>query len=287
MTNQKTAATDVGPLPKASPLPAKAPNARTMKRWILPVAVGIWLVSAVVAMAWHFGPGREVARQSEALETAELAEAAAARGDWPEAVKQYVAALAALPPDQAAERERLTLAYAVARIQIGELVEAQDQLEALVVELEKDPTPASRELLAAARHESATAAYYAAWLMRLEGATPEEWKVETERARQQFHLLAEQAAAAGDERAESYQKNLEAAIKLEQMDLTALLGKPPPKKCPGGCKNLSQRKRQQCQSRCQSDQEKQEGKDKKPDDARQEVKRDRGAGINSGGGKGS
>src|SRR5688572_1627189 len=103
MTSEKTATTDV------VTMPAKAGEARTTKRWIIPAAVGIWLISAVVAMAWHFGPGRQVAERSTALQTAELAEAAATREDWPEAVKQYIAALAALPPENHAERERLTL----------------------------------------------------------------------------------------------------------------------------------------------------------------------------------
>ena len=48
-----------------------------------------------------------------------------------------------------------------------------------------------------------------------------------------------------------FQRNLEATIRLEQMDLSTLLAKPLPKKC-CNCKSLSQRKRKQCQSQCKS-----------------------------------
>lgn len=254
------------------------------RRWIVPLAVALWLVSAVVATAWHFGPGREVSRRSLALETAAQAKAAADRDDWASAVKQYVAALAELPPEARADRDRLTLEYAAARMQIGELVEAQDQLEALIADLERNPLADSHELLKAARNEAATANYFAAWLMRLEGATPEEWKVEAEGARRQFHLLAQQSVADADGDAERFEKNLEATIKLEQMDHSQLLGRPLPKKCPNCCKNLSQRKRQQCQSKCQSEGEK---KGEKKEDARQQVKQQRGAGLYDGQNKGS
>ncbi len=260
------------------------PPALSARRWIVPLAITLWLISAVVALAWHFGPGREVSRRSAALEMAERAKTAAACEDWQSAAKQYVAALAALPAEDRADRDRLTLEHAVARIQIGELVEAQDQLKTLIADLERSPTAESQDLLTAARHEAATASYFAAWLMRLEGATPAEWKVEAEEARQQFHLLAEQAVAAHDADAELFEKNLEATIKLEQMDHSELLARALPKKCPGGCKNLSQRKRQQCQSRCQSDAEKQ---GEKKEDARQQVKQQRGAGLNDGQNKGS
>lgn len=254
------------------------------RRWVMPLAVALWLVSAVVAMAWHFGPGREVSRRSLALETAAQAKAAADRKDWAEAVKQYVVALAELPAEDRADRDRLTLEYAAARIQIGELVEAQEQLDSLIADLERNPTPQSEELLQSARHEAATASYFAAWLMRLEGATPEEWKVEAEAARRQFHLLAQQSVAESDADAELFEKNLEATIKLEQMDLSELMGRPLPKNCPNCCKNLSQRKRQQCQSRCQSEGEK---KGEQKQDARQQVKKQRGAGLYDGMNKGS
>jgi hypothetical protein len=167
----------------------------------------------------------------------------------------------------------------------GELIQSQEQLEQLLSDLEaeddRDP-----ELTASVRHELATASYFTAWLMRLEGATADEWKPEAERARQQYRLLAEQAddeqpapSAAADDRAAAFKKNLESTIRLEQMDLSVLMSMPLPKDCPKNCKNLSQRKRKQCQSRCKG-----EGKGKKKKegkkDARQEIKKQKNAGLN-------
>jgi len=268
-------------------------NLTSRRAWIVPVAIGVWLIAAIGAAAWHYGPGQRYAALSASAEAEALATTAAAREDWNEAVRQYTAALAALPPEDQAERDRLTLAFASARIQIGELAEAQEQLADLQARLEQNQEreggakPETAKLLEVVRHESATAAYFAAWLMRLEGAAPEEWKVETEQSRQQFHLLAEEASSAGDdEQSLLFRKNLEAAIKLEQMDESALLGRPLPKKCPNCCKNLSQRKRKQSQSKCESEGDG-KPKEKQPQDARKDVKQSRGAGLNDGSIRGS
>ena len=96
------------------------------------------------------------------------------------------------PEENVADRRRLELAEAYHRIQAGEMIEGQEKLEQLLADLQQDEK-GDPVLLASARHELARSSYYAAWLMRLEGATAEEWKPEAERARQQFRLLAEQA----------------------------------------------------------------------------------------------
>src|SRR4029453_2890004 len=70
----------------------------------------------------------------------------------------------------------------------------------------------------------AGADYYAAWLMRLEGAPAEEWLLPIESPRQHFRMLAEQTAT--DTVSADYQKNLEASIRLELMDLSELKGIP-------------------------------------------------------------
>ncbi|MEN6451692.1 MAG: hypothetical protein ABFC96_14465, partial [Thermoguttaceae bacterium] len=134
------------------------------------------------------------------------------------------------------------------------------------------------KLVNQAAGELAESSYYAAWIMRLEGATPDEWKPEAERARQQYRLLAERADVDKDATSELFQRNLEATIRLEQMDFNTLLAKPLPKKC-CNCKNLSQRKRKQCQSQCK----KPGGKKEK--DARKEI--NNGAGLNQREGTGS
>jgi hypothetical protein len=96
----------------------------------------------------------------------------------------------------------------------------------------------------------ASAQYYAGWLMRLEGATTQEWLAETEQSRQNFRLLAEQTEK-DTVISEGYRKNLEAVIRLERMDLSELQGLPLPKQCQG-CKNCSQKCRSQRESQCKN-----------------------------------
>ncbi len=245
-----------------------------------------WTLLPVAAVAWHYGPGRAQLARDRAGEQIRSARTAAGEDDRDRAALLYAAAANALPEQDRADRNRLELAQACNRIRAGQMVEGQEQLEELLAELEEggqsDP-----DLAASVRHELATASYYAAWLMRLEGATAEEWKPETERARQQFRLLAERSQQAGDGSEESFKENLEATIRLERMDLSVLKARPLPKNCPS-CKNLSQRKRKQCQSRCQG-QGKKKGEKKK--DGNQDVRRrlveERGAGINEREGTGS
>src|SRR5215470_19533545 len=78
--------------------------------------------------------------------------------------------------------------------------------------------------------------------------------METELARQNFRLLAEESQKEPALRLD-YEKNLEATIRLERMDLSELQGLPLPKQCQG-CKNCSQKCRSQRASKCQNPSEK-------------------------------
>jgi hypothetical protein len=201
--------------------------------------------------AWHFGPGQPQLARDKAGDLLRKAEAAEANQEWDEAGALYSQAAAQLPETDQTERNRLQLLQARARIRNGEILEGQEQLEKLLTLMSNEPA-GSPALATDAFHELASASYYAAWIMRLEGATAEEWKPEAETARQIFRFLAERAEQAGEGDAETFQMNLENTIRLEQMDLSTLRAKPPPKKCGCcNCKNLSQRKRKQCQSKCQ------------------------------------
>jgi hypothetical protein len=212
----------------------------------------IWVLVPVGLAAWHFGPGQRQLARDKAGDLLRQAEAAEASQEWSEASGLYSDAAARLPEGDQAERNRLQLLQARARIRSGEILEGQEQLQKLLALLSNEPA-GSPALVTDAFHELATAGYYAAWIMRREGATAEEWKPEAETARQLFRFLAERAEKTGDGDAEIFQKNLENTIRLEQMDLNTLLAKPPPKKCNCNCcKNLSQRKRKQCQSKCQN-----------------------------------
>jgi hypothetical protein len=175
------------------------------------------------------------------------------------------------------------LAEAIATINSGELVVGQEQLQTLISEMEADDQ-ADQDVLAAARHDFATSCYYAAWMMRLEGAEADEWMLEAETARQQFRLLAEDE---GGPQQQVAAENLEATIRLEQMDLRTLMAMPLPKNCCSKCNGLCQKKRKQAASRCQDGKDGKDSKKKEQqEDVRKDIKQD-GAGLNEGSGNGS
>jgi hypothetical protein len=137
-----------------------------------------------------------------------------------------------------------------------------------------------RPLVREIRANLASAEYYAGWLMRLEGAATEEWMAETESARQHFRLLAEQAQQHGAKAlATDYQKNLEAVIRLELMDLSELKGLPLPKQCQN-CSNCSGKCRRQRESNCKNP-------GNKPGDVREKISEEKQKGAGRSGREGS
>jgi hypothetical protein len=217
------------------------------------LATLVWLLVPIALIAWHFGPGQGQLSADKARLYIETAREAASRLQWQKAADRYGDAINELPEEAVHQKRRLELEQARALIQAGKMVEGQEQLESLLDAMEKDTT-ADKKLLAEVRNELATSSYFAAWLMRLEGATEEEWLREAERARQQFRVLAENAAEADadGEAALDFKKNVEAVVRLEQMDLSELLAKPLPKNCPNCEGGLCQAKRKQAASRCKS-----------------------------------
>jgi len=211
------------------------------------ILFALWLLVPVAMLAYHFGPGQDrlgAERAAKAITQARAFEAAEA---WPEAVEAWADALAATPAANQRARFQLRLAHDNARIYAGELPEAMEDMEKLLSETQSakaDPA-FQREV----RSSLGSARYYTAWLMRLEGAATDEWLVQSESARQHFRLLAEEAK--GTTAAADHQKNLEATIRLEQMDLSELQGLPLPKKC-SGCKNVCQKCRGQCKSKSEN-----------------------------------
>lgn len=235
-----------------------------MKRRLL---ISLWLLVPVLMLAIHHGPGQSALARDRAAAFARNGVACEKAGDWSRAVEAYRQSLAAWPAEDAAGRFRLRLAAAHARMYIGELPEAIQDLETLLGELLK--ANASDPMVGKVRSALAGAQYYAAWLMRLENAPTEEWMEQAENARQHFRLLAEQNQAQDRCHAEGYEKNLEAVIRLERMDLSELQGLPLPKKCQG-CKDCSQKCRGQKESRTQQPKEKSKdargaGAGKRPD----------------------
>ena len=212
-----------------------------------------WLLTPVALLAYHYGPGQNGMARDFAAQQIAIAQTAEQSEDWPAAMTAYSDALAKLPARDFAARWQLRLAHSKARMQSGELPEAIADMDGLLAEMEKGN--ASDAQVKDVRSNLATAEYYAAWLMRLEGAAAAEWTVQSESARQHFRLLAEDDLKADPTAAQSEQENLEATIRLERMDLTELQGLPLPKMCKG-CKNVSQKCRSQCNSKCRKPGEK-------------------------------
>lgn len=237
----------------------------------------VWALLPLVLIGLHFGPGQKWLRRDAAAQLQQAGDRFAEQGHWDGAVQQYTAALAALPENAISARQTLEVALGRALVMSGEIVEGQERLTKTLEELEAG-NQALRPLAAEARYELGVSGYYAAWIMRLEGATADEWLPEAESARQQFRLLAEQENAVDSE---ASQRSLEATIRLEQMDLSELLARPRPKNCPNCKGGLCQRKRKQAASRCNSGNK--EGPPKQgPQDARKEIKQESGAGLYNG-----
>lgn len=199
--------------------------------------IGLWLLLPVAAWAYHEGPGQErMALDATDVELA-LAKEAAAKGDWPGAIKHYELAAKELPgldtPQLVASARRIRLSAAKAKLSAEQLPAARREIKDLVKELSEDDDvkgdPTQTALLDEARAAHANAQYYWTWLMRLEGAARTEWEPEVEIARQTYRLLAEEADERGDSKeALSLMEDLEATVKLARLDLEELQGLPLP-----------------------------------------------------------
>jgi hypothetical protein len=203
----------------------------------------VWMLLPIVVLIWHIGPGQDHLSSDRAGRHIRRADMAVTVGDWSAAAEAYVAAQAELPESATTQRCRLALSEATARIEAGQMTTGRELLEQLLKDMERDPA-ADENLMTSVRHELATAAYYEAWLARLQNASEEQWRPEIQLAQQQLRLLAQQAmrrAASEDNlrnadahrRARIFQRNLEAAVKLEQMDLVDLQNRPLPEDWPG------------------------------------------------------
>lgn len=200
-----------------------------------------WLLAAVGVAVWHVGPGIAQAKLDDAAVLLATAEAAAKDEDYADAVEAYDKALAALPADRVADARTIRLAKAKAMMLGKKLPEAHGELKTLVDELTADPT-ADAKLVNDARSTLANAQYYTTWLMRLEGLGHDAWGPEIDAARQNYRLLAEKADANGDSvAATKHREDLEAAIRLDRMELTELQALPLPKQCKGCCSCKSNR----------------------------------------------
>jgi hypothetical protein len=187
-----------------------------------------WLMIPVLIAAYHYGPGQERVQLDRVAAALSEADRHAANKEWAEAVAKYDEALHLLPSAKTQEARKIRLERAKAQMLSQMLPEAHADLQALLVELKKDPG-ADQTLIDQTRRALASSQYYMTWLLRLEGQPRDLWEPEIESARQNYRLLAEQADKAGDGTcAQQYREDLESAVRLARMELSELQGLPLP-----------------------------------------------------------
>ncbi len=199
-----------------------------------------WGLVPLFLGAYHYGPGQEQIKLDKVDLRIKAAKEAASNGDWAQAVLLYNEALPMVPVDRVNESQKLRLERDKAMMFNGQLPEAYLDLEALLDELTDSQNP-DQELLTQTRSAMANAEYYVTWTLRLEGVGKEGWEPIIESARQNYRLLAENAAKADNlDELKEQQENLEAVIRLANIDLTDLQGIPIPKqcKCKGCCNGV-------------------------------------------------
>ncbi|MFO1062286.1 MAG: hypothetical protein U0892_00245 [Pirellulales bacterium] len=196
-----------------------------------------WLAIPLLAWAYHVGPGQEQLKLDDAGRLLHQASLAGKAEDFDRAKTLYSESLAKLPSDRKADAYVARLELAKAQTKSGQLPEGRASLETLLEEMEKDQS-VDPKVFDQTREALAGAQYYMTWLMRLEGKAAEEWEPEADAARQNYRLLSEKSAEAGDDKQlESHRHDLEATIRLARMDLDELQALKIPKQCNGCCSN--------------------------------------------------
>ncbi len=200
----------------------------------------LWLLLPLPVVVLHFGRGQQWLALDQASALVKQGQTAEKREDWPEAGRLYQEAAKLAGSENPDLRLRLDLAQVRTRFHNGEAVAAIDLADKLLDEdgMKSMPADFQRE----SRELAGRIHYYAAWVMRLEGASRELWLEEAELSRQNFRLLTEKSAAQG---ATSYsakqQENLESAVQLQRLSLTELMARPLPKEGKGmGGQGLSE-----------------------------------------------
>lgn len=192
----------------------------------------LWLLLPLPVVVFHYGRGQQWLARDLANDLVRQGWSAEQRKDWAKADALYREAARLAAKDRPELRLGLELAQVRTRFRMGEAVTAIDMAERLINDpaMAAAPTGLQRE----ARELSARIHYYAAWVLRLEGANRELWMEEAELARQNFRLLAEQGSAkttsAGSPPAEirKQQEHLESAVQLQRLALTELMARPLP-----------------------------------------------------------
>ena len=102
-----------------------------MKRSLL----AVWILCPIGLLAWHFGPGEKHLARDRAGDYLRRAAAAESAEQWEPAARLYRSAREALPENDPG-RNPLELAEARTRINAGEMIEGQEQIQNLLAKLE-------------------------------------------------------------------------------------------------------------------------------------------------------
>lgn len=187
----------------------------------------LWLLVPLPVLVWHFGPGQTWLSRDRAHSLIQQAQQAEANQQWTEAERLYQAAGSLVGNQDPKVRIQMDMALVRARYRQGGAVEAIDGVDRILADAKFQDLPAP--LRQEARELAGRLHYYAAWVMRLEGAKRELWLEEAELARQNFRMLTETSIAKGSgEHAKLQQSNLENAIGLQRMSMTELMARPLP-----------------------------------------------------------
>ena len=191
----------------------------------------LWLLLPLPVLVMHFGRGQQWLAQDHAHDRIIRAQAAEKSGDWQLADTLYREAAKDLAGNPVM-RLRLDLAQTRARFHLGDAMAAID----MSTKLFDDPvmTTMPVDFQREARDLTGRIHYFAAWVMRLEGASRELWMEEAELARQNFRLLAEQnPGTIPPDASRHQQEDLESAVQLQRLSLTELMARPLPKEGQG------------------------------------------------------
>jgi len=197
-----------------------------MKRWLLL----LWLLAPLPIVVWHFGSGQQWLARDRAHSLLEQAQMAESRREWSNAETLYREAANHLGAAESADpliKARLDMALARTRYRNGGAVDSIDRMDRILADRDFEKLPG--ELQREARELAGRIHYYAAWVMRLEGAQRSLWMEEAELSRQNFRMLAETSLELQRTNFSLIQQtNLESAIRLERISLTELMGRPLP-----------------------------------------------------------
>jgi hypothetical protein len=187
----------------------------------------LWLLLPLPVVVWHFGPGQQWLARDRAHTLIQQAQQAETDQQWAEAERLYQAAGSLIGTQDPPVRMRMDLALVRARYHQGGAVEAIDGADRILSDARFSEMPAA--LQREARELAGRLHYYAAWVMRLEGAKRELWLEEAELARQNYRMLTESSLAEGKaDYSKLQQENLENAVRLQRLSMTELMARPLP-----------------------------------------------------------